>query len=75
MITIHAPMEHVWALVIRKPLNEYPTPSKLGMLQFWECVRASFHSITHEQCEKKTQIYSIPNHIQVLASQGGWTND
>jgi hypothetical protein len=44
------PMEHVWALVKWKS-NEYPTSNK-GLLQLWECVQASFHSITHKQCQK-----------------------
>ena len=65
------PMEHEWALMNRK-LNEYPTPTK-GMLWLWECVQASFHSITLEQCQKF--YHSMPNRIQVvLASKEGWTN-
>ncbi len=65
------PMEQVWALVNRK-LNEYPTPTK-GMLQLWEHVQASFHSITLEQCQKF--YHSMPNRIQVvLASKGGWAH-
>ena len=63
-------MEHVWALVKRK-LNEYPTLAK-GMVQWWERVQTSFHSITCEQCQKLYHI--MPNRIRVvLASKGGWT--
>jgi hypothetical protein len=63
-------MEHVWALVKWK-LNEYPTLAR-GMVQLWELVQTSFHSITCEQCQKLYHI--MPNRIRVvLASKGGWT--
>ena len=55
-------MEHVWALMKHK-LNECPTPTK-GMFQLWECVQATFHSITLEQCQKS--YHSMPNRIQVV---------
>ena len=64
------PMEHAWELVKWK-LNKYLTPTK-RMLQLWECVQASIHSITHEQCQKFH--HNMPDCIQVvLASIGGWT--
>ena len=64
-------MEHAWALVKQK-LSEYPTPIK-RMLQLWEHVQASFHSITPQECQKS--YHSAPNHIQVIfASKIGWTN-
>jgi hypothetical protein len=59
-----------WALVKQK-LNQYPTPAK-GMLQLWECVQASFHSITLEH--HQNFYHNTPNHIEVvLASEQGWT--
>ena len=57
------PMEHVWTLVKHK-LNEYPTRAK-GMLQLLKRVQASFHFITHEQCQKF--YHSMPNSIQVVS--------
>ena len=63
------PLEHAWELVKQK-LNECPCK---GMLQLWEHVQTSFHSITCEQCQKL--YHSMPIRIQVvLASKAGWTN-
>ena len=62
------PMEHVLALVKRK-WNECPTPTK-GMVQLWELVQVSFHSITRKQCQKF--YHRMPNRIQTnLASKKG----
>ena len=36
------------------------------MLQLWECVQASFHSITPKECQEF--YHSMPNYIQDVYS-------
>jgi hypothetical protein len=56
------PIEHLWA-TLKQKLNHYPTPPK-GLIELWEHVFETFHSITSIECKKLYE--SMPQRMRVV---------